>query len=252
MKKYTLFVKLMVPLIILFACKSKVSQEQEKLLKLGIHTVLVQEIINTPEYTYLRLKEIGNPQVKETDTVWVAVTLMEAKNGDTLYYKGGFPMNNFTSKTINRTFKTILFLDNINKTPDFAKNNLNTDNPQKKMGSTDSLQAGKPKITKIDVKIEAGAGITKIGDLYAKKESFKGKSITVKGKVVKFSENIMGKNWVHLQDGTESNGKFDLTITTLSAVKAGDIVTFEGVISLDKDFGYSYFYDVIMEDAKLK
>ena len=72
----------------------------------------------------------------------------------------------------------------------------------------------------------------------------------IKGQVTKFSPNIMGKNWVHIQDGTNDSGNYDLTVTTNDVVKVGDVVTFEGTIVLKKDFGAGYFYEVIMEDAK--
>jgi hypothetical protein len=61
----------------------------------------------------------------------------------------------------------------------------------------------------------------------------------------------MGKNWVHIQDGTEYQGGFDLTITTDGQVAVGETVTFEGKIVLDKDFGYGYSYPVLMEEAKI-
>jgi hypothetical protein len=70
--------------------------------------------------------------------------------------------------------------------------------------------------------------------------------------VVKYSPGIMNKNWVHIQDGTEYDGNYDLTVTTLSEFKVGDIVTLEGKIALDKDFGYGYIYDVLLEDAVAK
>ena len=73
----------------------------------------------------------------------------------------------------------------------------------------------------------------------------------MKGQVVKVNEEIMGKNWIHIQDGSGSAADFDLTITTVEKVKVDDVVTFEGTISLSKDFGAGYFYEVIMEDAKL-
>ena len=60
----------------------------------------------------------------------------------------------------------------------------------------------------------------------------------------------MGKNWVHLQDGTRFENKFDLTITTDVVVNKGDEVTFEGIITLNKDFGAGYSYDVLMEDGQ--
>jgi hypothetical protein len=62
----------------------------------------------------------------------------------------------------------------------------------------------------------------------------------------------MNKNWVHLQDGTRDGDNWDLAITTQDIVKTGDIVVFEGVVALNKDFGAGYVYDVILEDAKLK
>jgi hypothetical protein len=60
----------------------------------------------------------------------------------------------------------------------------------------------------------------------------------------------MGKNWIHVQDGSEFNGEFDLTITTNAVAEVGQTITFEGTIALDKDFGYGYVYSILMEDAK--
>ena len=103
---------------------------------------------------------------------------------------------------------------------------------------------------KITVSIEPCDGCITISKLFESKQSFSGKSIKVKGQVTKFNPQIMGKNWVHLQDGTESEGLYDLTVTTDKEVSVGDVITFEGKIALDKDFGYGYFYSVLMEDAK--
>jgi len=96
----------------------------------------------------------------------------------------------------------------------------------------------------------AKGGIT-IGELYAKKDSYSAKPVKIKGEVVKFNKQIMGKNWIHIQDGTNNNGSFDLTITSDETVKVGDVVTIEGIITLNKDFGYGYSYDIILENGKL-
>ncbi len=108
----------------------------------------------------------------------------------------------------------------------------------------------KVNIEKMDVKIEPCEGCITISNLIANKQSFSGKVIKVKGKVTKFNPEIMGKNWVHIQDGSEFHGGFDLTITTDKRVSVGDTLTFEGKIVLDKDFGYGYFYSVLMEEGK--
>jgi hypothetical protein len=91
-----------------------------------------------------------------------------------------------------------------------------------------------------------------IQELYANKSSYVDKTVKVKGLVTKFNAGIMERNWVHIQDGTGNDKNFDLTITTEDMVSAGQIVVFEGMVSLDKDFGYGYKYDLIIEKATLQ
>ena len=86
-----------------------------------------------------------------------------------------------------------------------------------------------------------------IGNLFENRKSYSGKVVRIKGKVVKFSKNIMNKNWVHLQDGTGGAGTNDLLVTTQEIVAIGDVVEFEGTITLNKDFGAGYKYEVLME-----
>jgi hypothetical protein len=109
---------------------------------------------------------------------------------------------------------------------------------------------GQVTIEKINVTVEPCQDCITIAKLFEGKKSFSGKTIKVKGKVTKFNPSIMGKNWVHIQDGTEFQGDFDLTITTDAMVSVGEVVTFEGKLSLDKDFGYGYTYKVLLEESK--
>ena len=103
---------------------------------------------------------------------------------------------------------------------------------------------------KVDVKVEPCSECITIAKLLADKQAFAGKTIKVKGQVTKYNSGIMGKNWVHIQDGSEFNGSFDLTITTDITTSVGETITVEGKIVLDKDFGYGYFYEVLMENGK--
>jgi uncharacterized protein (DUF2344 family) len=96
----------------------------------------------------------------------------------------------------------------------------------------------------------AEQGIT-IAELIANKEKYAGKTVRVKGKVTKFNTKIMKHNWIHIQDGTEYAGKFDLTATTDVEVAVGETITLEGKVTLDKDFGYGYLYEILLEDSKL-
>lgn len=209
------------------------------------HKVVVEEVLQAKTYTYLRVKE--NDQ-----ELWLALPAIDAKVGETYYYEKGMEMKNFPSKELNRTFESVLFLEGVSKEPITAKTeavNNNVMNPND-MNSTTPV---KPTIEKQDIKIEKGDGCTSIADIFTKKADLAGKTIKVKGQVTKFSEGIMNKNWIHLQDGTDADGKFDLTITTVDGVvKVGDVVTLEGKIATDKDFGFGYFYEVIMEDAIVK
>ena len=240
---------LLLTLLIMAGCDQ--NKKQKELLKLGIHTVIVKEHIPTSQYSYVLLSEVGNPKIKPSDTVWVAVLRGEYTAGDTMFYKGGFPMKDFKSRELDRTFKEVLFLDSLSKTSDFVKREIAQVPQHGMMQSTDTLKPGKPLIEKLDVKIEKASGGITIAELFAKKASYNGKTVKIKGQVGKFSPEIMGKNWIHIQDGTENNGKFDLTLTTDGKAEVGDVITVEGKVALDKDLGYDYFYEVLIEDAKI-
>ena len=97
-----------------------------------------------------------------------------------------------------------------------------------------------------------GIAVISIADLLENKKNYTGRKIIVTGQVTKYSSGILGKNWVHITDGTSYIGKSDLVLTTDKTLKVGDKVTFEGILSADKDFGNGYFFEVIVEDAKVK
>jgi len=89
-----------------------------------------------------------------------------------------------------------------------------------------------------------------IADLYAKKNELKGKVITIHGNVVKVSDGIMGKSWIHIQDGSGGKETSDIVFTSATqTAKVGDRVIAKGTVAVDKDFGYGYFYPVIVEEA---
>ncbi|MFN8256056.1 MAG: GW dipeptide domain-containing protein [Bacteroidales bacterium] len=196
---------------------------------------VAKEVLQTSNYTYLLMNSNG------TDT-WIAVPTMEATVGQKFYYIENMRMENFQSKELNKYFDVILFVQKIATSAEAL-------NPQ---GNMPHGSMPKPEITRQNIKIEFEKGITPIADLYANKSKYNGTMVTVKGVVTKFNSQIMGKNWIHIQDGTEKNGLFDLTISSQEVVKQGETVTLTGKIVLDKDFGYGYKYEVLLEDAMLK
>jgi hypothetical protein len=95
------------------------------------------------------------------------------------------------------------------------------------------------------------AGAKTVAEIYADKAKLAGQPIVLRAKVVRVVQNIMGKNWLHLRDGTGGPDANDLTVTTPASATVGQIVTVKGVLSVDRDFGSGYRYAVIIEDAVL-
>ena len=211
---------------------SDTPQPQELNTSMDSHVVTVTEIIQSSNYTYLKLKE-GRQEY------WAAVPKFEARTGQTYYYNKAGEMTDFKSKELNRTFNSIWFIEGLSDQPISVKNPHTMTTTGRKTVNRDTNISIKP----------AEGGIT-ISGLFSNKSQYANQKIRINGQVVKFSPDIMNKNWIHIQDGTEASGVYDLVVTTNEVVQVGDIVTFEGTIVVDKDFGYGYKYDVIMENAK--
>jgi hypothetical protein len=155
-------------------------------------------------------------------------------------------MVDFKSKELNRTFAKVIFLEKVSTEPIVPGSKKVQENDV-----NNTMQPTKPKLEKKEIKVDQAIGGITIAELFKNKKNYNGKTVKVKGEVVKFSQAIMDKNWIHLQDGTKDNEDFDLTITTALEVKVGDVITIEGKVALDKDFGYGYFYKVIVEEGKV-
>jgi len=230
-----LWILLAALIFVMSACNKKEEQKpQQASTKTDLHQVVVQEAIQVSGYTYIRAKEGGG------NDFWIAATTMDTKKGETLYYVNAMEMKNFESKELKRKFDSIFFVDAVSKIPPADA------------GSQIKAQPQKPSIEKENVIVAPAAGGVTIAQLFSNPDSYSNKTVKIKGKVVKVNNAIMQKNWVHIQDGTSNGADYDLTVTTNDMVNLGDIVLFEGKVSLNKDFGYGYSYKVMMEDAKAK
>ena len=212
------------------------SVDEVPLKQSNLHEIVVQEVIQAKNYTYLKAVENG-------EEIWMAILKGNIETGKTYYYDQAMEMKNFTSKDLDRTFDRVLFLEVLYENPgDFTKAGV--------MQPKDGVHAqGSNEPNKQEINLAEEAGVTKIGDLYGSREALANKKVTVQGIVTKFNPNIMNKNWVHIQDGSGDESTFDLTITTMDQVKVGDIVKFEGTVAINKDFGHGYKYDLLLEDA---
>jgi len=240
-------------LLVFGSCGENKTTTNAVALDPGVHKVIALESLNTLDYTYVKVNENGVEK-------WIAGPLAEIKIGGEYYYGNEMPIANFVSKKLNKTFDMIYFVEGISTEPPVSKKsnsgnqNMNTqatpqgqqmvqEDPSTHEGSV----AAKTEKEAIDVKPAKG-GIS-IAELIANKEKYNGKKVTIKGKVTKFNAEVMDRNWIHVQDGSETNGKFDLTITSKETVNVGDVVTFEGKIAINKDFGAGYVYEILLEQA---
>lgn len=220
--------------LISFTSCEDVTQQTTSTVTSGFdNSGVIKEVIQVSSYTYCLIKE-GSVEY------WIAIAKMPVKVGQTLYFNKGGEMIDFNSKELDRTFSSIYFIQNASTNPNVL--NIPTQMQQ---------QPQKPKIVKNKTETEKAEGGITIAELFANKDKYAGKRVKIRGEVTKFNGPIMNKNWAHLQDGTEYNGDFDLTVTTMETVNPGTVVTFEGTIVLNKDFGSGYSYAVIMEEAKL-
>jgi len=235
--KNNVFVLILAMIFGLSACNNG-SSEQSVPVPEGNYKVTIKEVVQATSYTYLRVEEFGSDY-------WIAVNKGEFKSGETVYYANRMEMHNFESKDLGRTFETIYFVQDISNNPIIERGG----NMPGAMGGM-GTEATKPVLNKIDVEIELPDGAVTIGELWGNKDSFAGKEVTVRGKVTKVNASIMSRNWIHIQDGTGDDSNFDLTITSNDLPEVGDVVTFKGTIATEKDFGYGYAYDMMMEEAK--
>ena len=196
----------------------------------------VLEAKDVDAYTYLRLK------TKEGE-LWAAVNKAPVKKGAQVTVENAMVMSNFKSKALGKTFDRIVF------------GTLAGTGAASGGGDLGQIHRGAvqaPGVADVAVPKAQGADARTVAEIYGNRAELKDKTILLRGKVVKVTLAVMGKNWLHLRDGTGKEPTNDLTVTTQAKTKVGDTVLVEGAVTLDKDFGAGYKYDVIIEDAKVK
>jgi hypothetical protein len=217
----------------------------------------VLERLDAPPYSYLKL------QTDKGET-WAAVPKTEVATGSEVTVQGAMPMAGFESKTLKRKFDVVYF-GTIGgpgapgapagaAAPAGMPGAMGADGqPPGGMAAQHAAAAAGPSdVGDVKVPKASGADARTVAEVYAQRTALKEKSVTLRGKVVKFNAGIMNRNWVHLRDGTGAAGKDnDLTITTSDNAVVGDVVVVKGTVRLDKDFGAGYAYPVIVEDAKI-
>lgn len=220
----------------------------------------VLELINVPNYSYLRLGAKG------TEGTWAAVSTASVKVGDHARVSGATKMPGFTSTTLKRTFATIYFgtLDAVG-----GARGLGPADGHHVAGASDPLNApadphaggadphqGMSGSAAIDVKkVERASGPNgkTVAEVLGQRVALAGKTIRVQATVVKSTTGVLGRTYLHVRDGSgdAAAGTHDLTVTTTATPAVGAVITLEGVVALDRAIGAGYTFPTLIEDAKV-
>jgi hypothetical protein len=205
----------------------------------------ILETMNAGGYTYMRLATADGD-------VWTAVRETKVKKGQSVTVEPQMVAEKFRSASLNRTFDKLV-MGSLAGAP--SKDAPMTAMPAAMPNAMGSAAQHMTSASDIgDVNVNRAEGGLTIAETWSKRNELKDKPVVIRGKVVKFLGGIMGKNWIHLRDGSGSRteGNDDITVTTNEVVKIGDVVTVSGTVHVDKDFGAGYLYPVIVEEASLQ
>ena len=225
------------PTLVLITCLLSLMAPMNLVAETGPVNGTVAETINAGGYTYIRIKE---------SDVWIATSTMEVSEGEQVEYSGGAEMLNFHSKSLDRTFESIWFVQKVGiagqNTPQQAAARGHAPIPA---GIPQSAAIAAPAPGSIE-KLDGGKAIEEI---FADPAALNGQTVSLRARVIKVSANIMGMNWITLQDGTGTAPDDKLIATSSEMVTVGELVTVKGVLKNDVDLGYGYKYAALLEEA---
>lgn len=194
-----------------------------------IHTVKVEEVLPTNRYIYIKVNEKG-------EEFWIATSKQEVMVGGEYTYTNALLKTNFESKEHNRVFDRLYLVSAL--MPATASAVVSGQN-----GSTTKAN------TIIPGKEVVVEGSVRIKEIVENPQKYNGKTIQISGVCTKINPNIMGRNWIHLKDGSKDD--FDMVVTSNVDIPVGHIVTFLGTLAVNKDFGAGYKYELILENAEI-
>ncbi|OIR02249.1 hypothetical protein GALL_156210 [mine drainage metagenome] len=238
----------------------------------------VLEVQNVANFTYLRLKT-------QDGEIWAAVINAPVKLGAKVTIENAIVMKNFESKTLKKTFPSIVFGSLSGSAGSAASPHgmaMSGENAMSGSAMSGSPTGGSAMNGAMDGATGSGhalgtayatipakkldtindehipkaksANAKTVAEIIKNRVALRGKTVVVRGKVVKYNAGIMGKNWIHLRDGSGSaaDDTNDILVTSTNETKLNDVVTVKGVVHNDEDFGAGYAYKVLIEDATLQ
>lgn len=220
-----------------------------------IHSGTVISVKTSGNYTYIRLKEAGKK-------IWLATSPMQVSVGDPIEYTGGDVMKKFESKAMKKTFDEIRFVTRIR----VVKNDPQSDNQAKasiahpksasKDGPKESAKENpmKSPVAAVPQKgeIKKGEKDITVEEIFSGREQLKDRVVTLRGKVIKVSKNILNKNWITLSDGTGTAPDDRIVAVTTDLVALGDVATVTGILKTNVNLGGGYKYKVLIDESRFE
>jgi hypothetical protein len=208
----------------------------------------VLEVLDTDAFTYMRLRTAKG----ET---WAAVSKAAVKKGEQVTIDNPTVMQNFQSKSLKRTFDTIV-MGRLAGAPGAPAPAMAAGAPHAGVDMS-QFHGGAGKAPEVEIGKVAkadGANGRTVAEVYANRVALKDKPVAVRAKVVKVNAGVMGRNWVHLRDGSGSaaDGSNDLLVTSKDEPKVGDLVVAKGTVKTDVNLGSGYAYKVLVEAASFQ
>jgi len=209
--------------------RSRTQSPEDPQIGFSLHKAVVKSVKKTGKQTYFNVEENGV-------LFWMVVPGQEFKEGDQLFYsqENVSARYQYNDQGLGVLFDSVLFVSSV------TSSSMHKEVEQMENKGQNSMPrghgGGRVAPEKKEVMIEPAHDGISVAELYRNREHYSGKKVRVRGLVVKVNANIMQRNWVHIQDGTSFSGDFDLTITTQEKATPGDTITFEGTLSIDKDF----------------
>lgn len=202
----------------------------------------VLEAYDAPGLTYILVRT-------DKGDVWTAVNKTKVKVGSKVTIYASIKAKKFESTALQRTFDEITF-GSLEGAPGPKPGTIAN------KGNVPFFEAEKPvkvDLSKVAVPKAPGPNAKTIAEIWASKGSIEGKTVAVRGTVVKSMGNVLGKTWIHLRDGSgsEKKGDHELIVTTKEPVKLGSVIIATGPVSVDEEIGGGLEYPILLQDPKI-
>ena len=201
---------------------------------MAAETGTVAETMESGGYVYIKLE----------DGKWLAANSFAVSKGDEIQFSGGAEMNDFYSKSLDRKFESILFVSQASLLSDkpavTVEGHASMDNSLRKPASAIAPAPGEI------LPLKDGKTVAAI---FAESAELKGQVVSLNARVMKVSKQILGKNWITLQDGTGTDPNQKLLATSQEMVAIGALVVAKGTVATEVDLGSGYKYKVLLEEV---